>query len=237
LEKDCSDDFGAKIQVVPAALTEVRAVIDQNLSAFEIIADSSFPRQKFERRNGGYGYTNSQLITKAQLPTAFDEMGSVYRPETQPLYGDSGTANLELEFETEFDLCVSHVKARIQPILYRILSSRNVVHEYSSIFRNCPAGDSSTSSNRPQGSPTNGPPRKRRFMEQGKAQHSQERDGNGGSDGGEDPNEQRERNKSPKIGGSRRLRLFACPFYQRDRVRYTRMSCQPPGYADFHRLK
>ena len=240
LERSYASELSSKIQVLPAALSEARAVIDQTQPALQAIVHPGSTRDNFGWRDGGCGYPSSLETMKAQSPMAVDETENDYLSEAESFYSGSDTGDdLEPEFDAESERRILQLKDMIQPLLDRkrtlILSFLKDIDGFPGIFRCCPASGSSGS--RRQGSPINGPPRKRRSIEQRKALQLPDEDGNGESDGEEDPDERRGRNKDPKFNDPSRSKMFACPFFQRNRSRHRNRACQWPGWAEFHRLK
>lgn len=240
LERSCSHKPSSKTQVLPAALTEARAVIDQSQPAFQAIARQGSTQDNFGWKDGGHGYPSSLETLKAQSPMAIDETESDYSSEAESFYSDSDTADdRNPRSDAESERRIVELKSMIQPLLDKkralILSFLRNIDGVTGVFRYCPADGSSGS--RRQGSPINGPPGKRRSVENRKALPLPEEDGNGESDGEEDPGERHDRNKDSKFNGSSRPRMLACPFHQRDRSRFTNRACQWPGWAEFHRLK
>jgi len=169
---------------------------------------------------------------------AVDESENDYPSETESCNSEIAD-DLEPEFDAESERRILHLKTKIQPLLDNnrtlILYFLKNIDSFPGIFRRGPADGSSGS--RRQGSPINGPPRKRRTVEHRRVLQLPDKDDNSESDGEEDPNQRRAKNKDPKLNGPSRSKMFACPFYQRDQSRYTNRACQWPGWAEFHRLK
>ncbi|KAF2262316.1 kinase-like protein [Lojkania enalia] len=246
LVRSCNHQSESKIQVLPATLEEARAV-DQNRSSLQALERQAFTLSNRAVKDNGQGYQNKPETSKSDSPMDIDETESACPSEAESLHSDSDSADdfrprLHVGSERHAVL----LQARIQPWLEQnkelILSSLHQNDNLDHCVRQCPANSSSGRSNgssgsRRQGSPIKGPPDKRRSIENRRVLPLRNGDDNGGSDGEDDPDRGRDKSSNVDFNGSPRSRMFACPFYQRERSRHTNRSCQGPGWTNFHRVK
>jgi len=152
-------------------------------------------------------------------------------------YDDSSEAETyycDSEISSDEDLVVDSASddlaARVKSLVFDLLDSKFS----AGIFNCCGSGGSTTS--RREGSVSNGPPSKRRSVEQGKSVPSPQDDDI--DDDADEPDERRGLNIEEKSNvpfPSRKW--FACQFFQRDQSRCINRSCSGPGWPALHRLK
>jgi hypothetical protein len=147
--------------------------------------------------------------------------------EAETYYSDSEISSDE---DLVADSASDDLAARVKSLVFDLLDSG-----YSAGLFNCCGSRESTTSRR-EGSVSNGPPSKRRSIEQGKSVPSPQDDDL--DDDADEPDDRRGQNIEEKSNVPFQSRKwFACQFFQRDSSRCINRSCSGPGWPALHRLK